>query len=169
MVIASQTMGSPARHVRASPHLRFTTDVLSARRELSRPTVVLSTRLFSMDLWNLISALVLVAFFFGVLFFARSLARLERTVDRMEQAAQIVAIDLTATAVDLARASKQRIEQGQVLTRMEAATHVVADNLADSVSRADATNGPEGAAADAALRTGDSAAKIIARQDDARE
>lgn len=39
--------------------------------------------------------------------------------------------------------------------RMERADGVVATNLASSISRADATNGPEGAAADAALRTGD--------------
>lgn len=49
--------------------------------------------------------------------------------------------------------------------RMEAATFVVAENLASSVSRADATEGAEGAAADAALRTGDSAAAIHARQE----
>ena len=54
------------------------------------------------------------------------------------------------------------------LARMEAATVVVADNLADSVSRADATIGPDGAAADAALRTGDSASAITQRQDEAR-
>lgn len=52
--------------------------------------------------------------------------------------------------------------------RMEKASHIVADNLADSVSRADATEGPDGAAADAALRTGDSADAIRTRQDDAR-
>ena len=50
------------------------------------------------------------------------------------------------------------------LDRMEAATQVVAENLASSVSRADATQGPEGAAADAALRTGDTAAAITRRQ-----
>lgn len=41
------------------------------------------------------------------------------------------------------------------INRMEAATVVVAHNLADSVSRANATVGPDGAAADAALRTED--------------
>jgi hypothetical protein len=50
--------------------------------------------------------------------------------------------------------------------RMEKETKVVASNLADSVSRADATIGPEGAAADAALRTGDTAEAIHTRQGD---
>lgn len=41
----------------------------------------------------------------------------------------------------------------------------VAVDLANSVSRADATVGPEGAAADAALRTGDTVKAILDRQD----
>lgn len=65
--------------------------------------------------------------------------------------------------------SADRLEA--VLSRMETSDATVArgrtliaDNLASSVSRADATVGPEGAAADAALRTGDSAAAIRRRQ-----
>lgn len=60
------------------------------------------------------------------------------------------------------RDQQNRLES--TLQRMEAATKVVAENLADSVSRADATEGPDGAAADAALRTGDTAAEIHERQ-----
>ena len=63
--------------------------------------------------------------------------------------------------------NSKRLEE--TVNRMEAATFVVADNLADSVHRADATNGPEGAAADAALRTGDTAQAIHERQDEASE
>lgn len=58
--------------------------------------------------------------------------------------------------------SLRRLERA--LARMEAATAVVASDLAESVARADATEGPEGAAADAALRTGDSAEAINERQ-----
>ena len=93
-----------------------------------------------------------------------ALQRVQTTVNRMETAAQIVAVDLAATANDLRRAAVQRSTMGQTLDRMEAGDQVVAHNLADSVSRADATVGPEGAAADAALRTGDSAEAITERQ-----
>jgi hypothetical protein len=58
----------------------------------------------------------------------------------------------------------RRLEK--TITRMENATGVVAHDLAESVARADATDGPDGAAADAALRTGDSAAAIHKRQDE---
>lgn len=44
---------------------------------------------------------------------------------------------------------------GTTLDRMERAAQVVADNLAASVERANAATGPDGAAADAALRTED--------------
>lgn len=84
-----------------------------------------------MNFFDLLSVLALLAFWFGVFFFARSLRRLEDTVDRME-----------------------------------AATKVVKDNLADAVARADATEGDAGASADAALRTGDTAEAIHERQDD---
>jgi ABC-type transporter Mla subunit MlaD len=86
--------------------------------------------------------------------------RLEDTVNRMEAAAQVVAANLAA--------NKQPQRMEETVDRMEAASHVVADNLASSVSRADATEGPDGAAADAALRTGDTAEAITQRQDDAR-
>ncbi len=65
--------------------------------------------------------------------------------------------------VDRSKYAQDRLEA--TVNRMELATKVVAHNLADSVSRADATDGPEGAAADAALRTGDTAEAIHARQD----
>lgn len=121
-----------------------------------------------MDFANLLSAVVLVAFFCGVIIFAKGLRRLEATVDRMEAQTKVVAHDLAATAAELKVAAKQRTTQGETLDRMEMAAHVIADNLADSVSRADATQGPEGAAADAALRTGDTAAEITKRQERAR-
>lgn len=94
--------------------------------------------------------------------------RLEATVDRMEDATRVVAENLAGTLTGLDEAARQRLTQGATMDRMEAATVVVAENLASSVSRADATEGPEGAAADAALRTGDTAAAITKRQDDKR-
>lgn len=74
----------------------------------------------------------------------------------------IVALIRFATQLHLLGENNARMEA--TVDRMEAATEVVAENLADSVSRADATLGPEGAAADAALRTGDSATAIKRRQ-----
>lgn len=61
-------------------------------------------------------------------------------------------------------AAKNLLRLEKTVDRIEATDKVVAGNLADSVSRADATKGPEGAAADAALRTGDTAKKIRKRQ-----
>jgi hypothetical protein len=101
---------------------------------------------------------------FGMVIFVQSQKQIQSTVTRMEVATRVVAEDLSSTARDLRLAASQRITMGNTLDRMEAETHVVADNLASSVSRADATIGPEGAAADAALRTGDTAAAITERQ-----
>ena len=95
---------------------------------------------------------------------ARTIQRLEKTVDRMERATAAVATNLARTAPQLKLAASQRADLVIALDRMEHATEVVADNLADSVSRADATVGPDGAAADAALRTGDTAEAIHERQ-----
>lgn len=119
-----------------------------------------------------ILVLVALGFGFGMATFGANLRRMQRTVDRMETAAQLVAVDLANTAGELRKAARQRTALVETLDRMEGATVIVqegrdtiAGNLADSVSRADATEGPEGAAADAALRTGDSAEAIHARQD----
>ena len=81
-------------------------------------------------IWNLLGALALVAFFLGTIIYARAIRQLNATVDRLEA-----------------------LHIGGTLTRMEKAAAVVAANLAASVDRANATDGPEGAAADAALRT----------------
>lgn len=60
------------------------------------------------------------------------------------------------------------INMQKAVQRLEDGAKEVAANLAASVGRADATEGPEGAAADAALRTGDSAEKIHKRQSTGR-
>jgi hypothetical protein len=116
-----------------------------------------------------------VSFTVALVIFLRVLQRTEATADRIEASAlrsetsgKVVAADLAATAKDLRHAAAQRSMIGEALTRMEAADGVVAENLASSVSRADATEGPEGAAADAALRTGDSPSAIHERQDAAK-
>lgn len=94
-----------------------------------------------MDWTNLLAGLLLIAFVFGAIIYAKAVRRMEDAVDRLE-------------ALDI----------GGTLERMQQAAELVKDNLAESVSRADATEGPEGAAADAALRTGDTAAAIHQRQ-----
>lgn len=122
-----------------------------------------------MTVYLLIVALTVPTIFLICLtVFISALLRLQRTVDRMEEASKLVASALAATGRDLHVAADQRTAFGEALSRIEAGDAVVADNLASSVSRADATEGPEGAAADAALRTGDTAAAITKRQDDAR-
>ena len=51
-----------------------------------------------------------------------------------------------------------------ILDRIQLGDEVVAKGLADSVARADATVGPDGAASDASLRTRDTAEAITKRQ-----
>lgn len=116
--------------------------------------------------WLVIALVVSVAALWAGLFWIGRLGREMRTaltaaVDRMERASHVD--------------EDKRQHLTNVVDRMEQATFVVADqrtaikdNLADSVSRADATEGPDGAAADAALRTGDTAQAITDRQDAAR-
>lgn len=76
----------------------------------------------------------------------------------------ILIVALIRFATQLHRLSENAARLEATVDRMERATEVVAANLESSVSRADATEGPEGAAADAALRTGDTAAAIRKRQ-----
>lgn len=76
----------------------------------------------------------------------------------------VLVVALIRFATQLHRLGENAARLEATIDRMERATEVVADNLESSVSRADATNGPEGAAADAALRTGDTAAAIRKRQ-----
>lgn len=57
-----------------------------------------------MSLVDITAVIVLLAFWFGMLFFAHVLRRLERTVDRMEQHSCIVAENLEAS---IQRASEQ--------------------------------------------------------------
>lgn len=76
----------------------------------------------------------------------------------------VLIVTLIRFATQLHRLGENNARLEATVDRMESATEVVADNLASSVSRADATDGPEGAAADAALRTGDTPAAIRKRQ-----
>lgn len=76
----------------------------------------------------------------------------------------IIAVVLVRFATQLHRVSENNARLEATVNRMERADEVVASNLESSVSRADATVGPDGAAADAALRTGDTAAAIRKRQ-----
>lgn len=76
----------------------------------------------------------------------------------------VLIVTLIRFATQLHRLSENNARLEATVDRMERATEVVAENLESSVSRADATVGPDGAAADAALRTGDSAAAIRKRQ-----
>ncbi len=116
-----------------------------------------------------INLVVLLLLCVAVFMTARILVRLEKKVNKIEQAGLVVASNLLAAKPDLRTAAAQRLHLSETLDRMEHATEVVAGNLAESVSRADATEGPDGAAADAALRTGDSAAAIHERQDSQRD
>ena len=119
-----------------------------------------------MNAYLLIIALIApVVFLVCIVLFIIGILRLQTTVDRMEAATKQVAVGLLATARDLQVAAQQRVSMGLSLDRIEAGDLVVADNLASSVHRADATVGPDGAAADAALRTGDTAEAIHRRQD----
>lgn len=115
-----------------------------------------------------VAVLVPLVFLVSMVLFIVALQRIQTTVSRMEAAAKIVAVDLAETASDLRTAAMQRTSLAQQMDAMTIADALVASNLAQSVGRADATEGPDGAAADAALRTGDTAAKITARQDKAR-
>lgn len=109
------------------------------------------------NLFNLLSALALIAFFLGCIVYAKGLRRLEKTVDRMEAATAVVATNLQETAAALQHAADQRDDLAVQVNRMEAATRKVAADLAASVERADAADSKvTGASADAALRTGDS-------------
>lgn len=50
-----------------------------------------------MSLLDLAGLLALLAFWFGMLYFAKSLKRIENAADRMEAAAAVVANDLAAS------------------------------------------------------------------------
>lgn len=88
--------------------------------------------------------IVTLLFAYGLWRMQRLSARIERAVDRVEQ-----------TATDgRARADRANVELAATLARMQKAAAVVALNLADAGARADDAQGGEGAAADAASRTG---------------
>lgn len=76
----------------------------------------------------------------------------------------VLIVTLIRFATQLHRLSENNARLEATVDRMERATEIVAENLESSVARADATEGGEGAAADAALRTGDTAAAIRERQ-----
>lgn len=94
-----------------------------------------------MDFSDFVALLVLVAFWFAAAYFGRGLARLEQAVRRLERAAAVVAVNLAQSTLE------------ETVDRMEAATKVVAADLASSIQRADDAEGPDGSAADAALRS----------------
>lgn len=100
-------------------------------------------------IWDIAGLVALLAFWFGMLYFAKSLARLEKALDRIELAAALVASDLLGTN---ATRDDTLADIKDTQHRMEDATVVVADNLTASTGRADAAD-DTGSAADAALRS----------------
>lgn len=97
------------------------------------------------EVWDIVGLLAVVGFMIGMVYFAKSLKRLEDSVDRVEAAAAVVAAELVAdTRLDDVVTTQDR---------MERATEVVADNLEASIDRADsADDAVPGKSADAALR-----------------